>query len=248
MEGWIKLHRKVMDHWIFSDSHYFRGWIIILFTVNFEDKKVCINSQIIECKRGQSVLSLESWSDLFGHSKKSGSWTIQKVRTFFELLEKDLMITKENLIKTTRITVCNYDTYQDCQQPNNNQITTKQQPNNNQITIKQQPNNNQITTTKERKELKNDKKEKNIYSDNKNILLTENEFKKLKIEYPEYYLKAINYLSDYKIEKGYKTKSDYLTIKRWVIDAISKNGFEKKEEKSFNQQLLEKYNKEHGYE
>ena len=30
------------------------------------------------------------------------------------------------------------------------------------------------------------------------------------------------YLSGYKIEKSYKTKSDYLTIKRWVVDAILK--------------------------
>ena len=39
-----------------------------------------------------------------------------------------------------------------------------------------------------------------------------------------------NYLSDYKIEKGYKTKNDYLTIKRWVIDAVKnkKNGKENK--------------------
>jgi hypothetical protein len=30
-------------------------------------------------------------------------------------------------------------------------------------------------------------------------------------------------LSDYKIEKGYKTKNDNLTIRRWVIDAVKKN-------------------------
>ena len=34
--------------------------------------------------------------------------------------------------------------------------------------------------------------------------------------------KAIIYLSNYKKEKGYKTKSDYLTIIRWVIDAVKK--------------------------
>jgi uncharacterized protein YdaU (DUF1376 family) len=34
--------------------------------------------------------------------------------------------------------------------------------------------------------------------------------------------KAIIYLSGYKTEKGYKTKSDYLTIRRWVIDAVKK--------------------------
>jgi hypothetical protein len=143
MEGWIKLHRKVIDHWIFENPTYFRAWLIMLFTVNYESKKVLIHGMLFECKRGQSLLSLESWVDLFGVSKKKGAWTFQKVRTFFELLESDGMITKENLIKTTRLTICNYEVYQEQQQPNNNQITTKQQPNN-----------NQITTTKESKESK----------------------------------------------------------------------------------------------
>ena len=150
MEGWIKLHRKIIEHWIFSNPHYFRAWVIMLFTVNYEPKKVLISGNLIDCDRGQSVLSLESWVDLFGVSKKSGSWTFQKVRTFFDLLEQDGMITKENMIKTTRITICNYNTYQEVQQPSNNQVTTKQQPSN-----------NQVTTTKERKESKELKKEKN---------------------------------------------------------------------------------------
>lgn len=149
--GWIKIYRSILKHWIFDDPIYFRAWIIMLMTVNYEEKKTVINGQIIECKRGQSILSIESWVNIFGVSKKKGKWTYQKVRTFFDLLLSEGMITKENLIKTTRITICNYDSYQNVQQPLNNQITTKQQPNN-----------NQITTTKERKELKKDKKYKNI--------------------------------------------------------------------------------------
>lgn len=31
-----------------------------------------------------------------------------------------------------------------------------------------------------------------------------------------------DYLASYKIEKGYKTKSDYLTICRWVVEAVGK--------------------------
>lgn len=146
MEGWIKLHRQIIDHWIFKNPVYFRAWIIMLFTVNYDSKKVLINGNIIECNRGQSVLSIESWVDIFGVSKSKGGWTYQKVRTFFELLETDSMITRENLVKTTRITICNYDKYQDNQQADNNQITTKQQPSN-----------KRITTTKERKESKEEK-------------------------------------------------------------------------------------------
>jgi hypothetical protein len=58
----------------------------------------------------------------------------------------------------------------------------------------------------------------------KNISLTHIEYEKLVNEFSETLtLAAIKFLSDYKIEKGYKTKNDNLTIRRWVIDAVKKN-------------------------
>ena len=56
-----------------------------------------------------------------------------------------------------------------------------------------------------------------------NILLTQKEHSQLVAEFGEkYVIDFYEYLSAYKIEKSYKTKSDYLTIKRWVVDAILK--------------------------
>jgi hypothetical protein len=172
MEGWIKLHRKILDHWLYHDSNYFRAWGIMLFTVNYEKKRVLINGTLVDCDRGQAVLSLDSWVEKFGVSKKAGSWTIQKVRTFFDLLEKDRMITRENLIKSTRITICNYVKYQDQQHDNNKQITTKQQPDN-----------NQITTTKEYKERKEGKESKEY----RNILMSELSASDVVPEHIEYF-------------------------------------------------------------
>lgn len=57
-----------------------------------------------------------------------------------------------------------------------------------------------------------------------NVKLTADEYSKLYSEFGEVETdKAIKYLADYKIEKGYKTKSDYLTLRRWVFDAIKKH-------------------------
>jgi len=62
-----------------------------------------------------------------------------------------------------------------------------------------------------------------VFLDFKNIKIKPDEFEKLCQTYTqEVTEKAIKYLSDYKIEKGYKTKSDYLTLKRWVFEAIAK--------------------------
>lgn len=121
-EGWIKLHRRIKDHWIWKNPKYFHAWIDILMTVNYEDKKVFIYGELIDCSRGQSLLSLNSWADEFGNH-----WTIKQVRTFFDLLQKDSMILREGLSKTTRITVCNYDSYQDEGQTKGKQKANKRQ-------------------------------------------------------------------------------------------------------------------------
>lgn len=56
------------------------------------------------------------------------------------------------------------------------------------------------------------------------VYFTSEEIEKLQKEYgQELYEKSVMFLSSYKQEKDYKTKSDYLTIKRWVIDAVKKN-------------------------
>lgn len=73
------------------------------------------------------------------------------------------------------------------------------------------------------KEIKGKEIKENKVLYRKNISLLEKEHTTLVAEYgTEQVEKLYDYLSAYKIEKSYKTKSDYLTIKRWVVDAVSK--------------------------
>ena len=106
MDGWIKLHRSIRDHWIWSDPVKLRWWIDIILTVNHAATKVNIGYQLYDCGRGQSIQSIGSWAKRWGVSKDTA-------RNFLTLLEKDGMILHESLGKTTRLTVCNYDLYQD---------------------------------------------------------------------------------------------------------------------------------------
>jgi hypothetical protein len=121
--GWIKINRAINEHWVWSDDTKFKWWIDILLTVNFKDNKILIGNQLIECKRGQSIMSLQQWATRWKVDKN-------KVRNFFVLLEKDGMILHENLLKTTRITICNYDTYQS--KENDTETQSKRKPNDKQ--------------------------------------------------------------------------------------------------------------------
>lgn len=63
---------------------------------------------------------------------------------------------------------------------------------------------------------------KKKYGEYKHVLLTAAEYEKLTVDYGEDIRdKAIKYLDEYIAEKAYKSKSHYLAIKRWVIDAVT---------------------------
>jgi hypothetical protein len=145
MEGWIKLYRKIRDNWIWQDPVKFQWWIDILLEVNHSLNKVAIGFEVYECKRGQSVRSLQGWANRWGVSKDTA-------RNFLMMLEKDGMILHESLKKTTRITVCNYDTYQI--EIHDKQTNGKRQANDKQTT--NYPNKNENND-------KNEENEKNIF-------------------------------------------------------------------------------------
>jgi hypothetical protein len=160
MEGWIKLHRSIRDHYLFKSNRpksYREAWEDVLFIVNYEPKKVLIRGQIYNCDRGQSLQSLQAWANEF-------HWSIHQVRTFFTLLENDKMMTTEGLQYTTRLTVCNYDKYQSNMADERH---TKLNKNDTPMADERQADGNRTATeqdtTKEDKESKEVKNNKNIY-------------------------------------------------------------------------------------
>ena len=63
---------------------------------------------------------------------------------------------------------------------------------------------------------------KKIYGEYKHVRLTDKELQSLKSSYDNY-PELITYLDEYIEMKGYKAKSHYLCIKKWVVDAVNKN-------------------------
>jgi hypothetical protein len=122
MGGWIKLHHSIRDHWLWEHPQKVFWWIDIIMDANYDDRKVLIGGEIITCARGQTIRSLSSWANRWGVSKDTA-------RNFFSLLEKDKMILHENLSISTRITICNYDTYQGCLHDEQTQTGSKPEHN-----------------------------------------------------------------------------------------------------------------------
>lgn len=148
--GWIKLHRQLQDHWLYEEKRVYsnlEAWIDLLLQVNHTEVKLSIKGILFEVKRGESINSLETWA-------KRWKWNKSKTRRFLILLQKENMIEYKNETQTIRITVCNYDRYQD----NRNADETH-------MKRRRNANETQMKSNKNDKNVKKEKKEKkeNIY-------------------------------------------------------------------------------------
>ena len=156
MEGWVKLHRKLIDWEWYQDSKMVHLFLHLLFSANFEDKKW----MGVLIKRGQLATGLNAL-----HLKTGIS--IQSLRTCLKHLEKTGEINKQTNNQFSIITISNYDSYQLTSDD------TNKQPNK-RTTSNQQATNKQLTTTKN---VKKDKNEKEV-----NKIPMFNEFKKYALE------------------------------------------------------------------
>jgi len=105
MSGWIKSHRKIMDHWVAKTPEHFLWWMDILFEANYEEKECIIKDKVFIVKRGEVLYSLDTWAKRWKTNKSAA-------RRFLIKLKKCNMIEYKDETVTVRVTVCKYDTYQ----------------------------------------------------------------------------------------------------------------------------------------
>lgn len=81
------------------------------------------------------------------------------------------------------------------------------------------------------------REEKHKYGQYSNVLLTEKEYNKLLSDF-ENGKEAIEYLSEHRATKGYKAKSDYLAIRKWVFLALEEKEIRERENEQRKARLL----------
>ncbi len=105
---------------------------------------------------------------------------------------------------------------------------------------------NDIVALKEKELQSNEKKakaSKHKYGKYQNVLLKDEELQELKEKYDNWE-ELISFLDEYIEMKGYKAKSHYLCIKKWVVDAVKKEKAKKSKTKcNFEQRSYDNYDK-----
>ena len=108
MSGWVKLHRSLLDHWLFDfkEPDKALAWIDLVMSANHKNNSIKIKGTVINIDRGQLAKSQITLQKRWG-------WSQNKVKRFLKLLEKEGMIALKTDALTTLITICKYNEYQD---------------------------------------------------------------------------------------------------------------------------------------
>ena len=146
MEGYIKLHRSILEWEWWHDINVYRVFSYLLMKANHKAKQW----RGVSIKRGQLITSLPSL-------EKQTGLSCQQIRTALNKLKSTGEITEHATNKYRLITLANYCDYQGTEKDSNRQKNTQS---NRQVTDNQQASNRQVTANKN---VKNDKKEKNTY-------------------------------------------------------------------------------------
>ena len=149
MEGWISLHRKILENPILNRSRVysnFEAWIWLLLKANHKDNKFMLGSELVKVKKGSMITSQKKLCRQF-------RWGSTKLRNFLKVLQKDKMILLKTNTQATHISICNYESYQDSQISNKTQTTHAQHTHNTRTKTNNNVNNdnnlNNIITNKE---------------------------------------------------------------------------------------------------
>ena len=132
-KGWIKIHRKILNHQIFDNPNLLKMWLWCLLKASHTGYKQMIGLEEIEVKEGQFITGRNKGATELGVNPST--WY-----KHLKVLEQLGMIEIECNNKMTAVTIVNWRLYQGEQQEEyqqkNNEITTKEQQNNTNKKVK----------------------------------------------------------------------------------------------------------------
>ena len=139
MEGFINLHRTLLDSMIFSSQTGLKIWIWLLLKASFKKRYVPL-----KIGKGETTVTIERGQLLFGRYKAEEELCIDgsTIYRWIKKLEENEMILIQSNNQYSIITICNYDTYQgeniNNEQPTSNQRATNEQQTNSRRTAGEQ--------------------------------------------------------------------------------------------------------------
>lgn len=222
MQGYIKLHRKIVHNAIFNDLKLYRLWSLCLINASHRDREILIDGQVVPVKEGQWIVGRFSLYDAYNNGlspkdRVSGEKTPYR---WLEKLEKLGYLSLEKTNKYTVINVVNWGIYQGSDQSNDQQID-------HQMTIKRPSNDHQMTTNKNVKNVKNEKNDNNTTTTEQPLI--------------SFFESSICRLSEFQIQSLYDWLDDFGGNESIIREAIKIADNQNKRNFNFVQYLLREW-------
>lgn len=150
MEGWIKIHRKVLDNPIVTkDSDTLAIWIYLLLNATHEEYDVLFKGKRITLQKGQLITGTISIAKKLKINK-------DKVQRTLKLFESDKQIAQQTSNQNRLISILKWEEYQKNDKQNDKQMINECETND-----------KRVITNKNVKNIKNDKNVKNVVEESK---------------------------------------------------------------------------------
>jgi len=115
--GWVKLHRRLLNHPRFKDPNWVAVWVYLLLNATHRPYRVNFDGRLVELQPGQLVTGRLAIADATGAHES-------KVKRLLKMMKNDQQIDQQAGVKGSIITVRNWQTYQDSDQQNGQQVTS----------------------------------------------------------------------------------------------------------------------------
>lgn len=113
MEGWIKLHRKIMSNPIFNDLQLYRLWSICLMSASHKELEQAVGKQVVRLKPGQFVTGRFALSEAYNKGlPKSDKVSDMTVWRWLKTLESRSYVSIQMFSKFSVVTIDNWGVYQ----------------------------------------------------------------------------------------------------------------------------------------
>ena len=122
-QGWIVVHRKLLNSIVFTSEKGLKIWIWCLLKANHKEATIFLGTQEVKIEPGQFVFGRDSASDELAMSPST-------VRNWMNILKKDSYIDIKTTNKYSLITIQKWKEYQSVDTSEDNKIKTKKQQNN----------------------------------------------------------------------------------------------------------------------
>lgn len=143
-QGWIKLHRRLLDSAVFQNPDLLKMWVWCMLKASHKDRKTMIGLTETTLKKGEFITGRNAGSSELNMNPSS-------FYRYLKALQKVQLVELKPNNKNTIVSICKWDVYQGSD--SEERTTDEQQMNNKRTTDEQQMNTN--------KNVKNEKNEKN---------------------------------------------------------------------------------------